>query len=320
MHGVFLDLATLSRGDLVLRGLEAALDSCALHEISTAEQVLARVRDAQVILTNKCRIDAQVIAAAPRLKLVCLAATGHNNVELEAATAAGVTVTNIRDYCTDAVAQHVFALILSLNQHLTEYAGAVAGGQWQRSPHFSVMDWPFRDLAGQTLGIVGYGVLGRAVARLAEAFGMRVLLARRPGAKQDSVERLDLQDLLPQVDVLSLHCPLTPQTHHLIDADALARMKPQAILINTARGAVVDAQALARAIDIGAIGGAGIDVLTREPPGQGDPLLRIASPRLIVTPHMAWASVEARQRAVDAMVRNICEFRAGKASQAVNSL
>ncbi len=319
MHGVFLDLATLSRDDIELSGLESALQTLQTHPCSEQSQVLSRVRDAEVILTNKIRIDQTVIAAAPRLKLICLAATGHNNVDLAAATAAGVAVCNIRDYCTAAVAQHVFALILALNQHLGEYGDALAAGAWRDSPQFCLLDWPIQELAGQTLGIVGYGVLGRAVARLAEAFDMRVLLARQPGIDDTRAGRLPLAELLKQVDVLSLHCPLNAATHHLIDAQALALMKPNAILINTARGAVVDAQALAHALQQARIGGAGIDVLAQEPPVDGDPLLNFRSPRLILTPHIAWASVQARQRAVDAMAANIRAFASGQPSNLVQA-
>ena len=312
MQGVFLDLATVSRDDLDLSGLRAALNGLDTHALSDHGQTLARVADAEVIITNKIRVDAAVIAAAPRLKLVCLAATGHNNVDLAAASEAGVAVTNVRDYCTAAVAQHVFALILALNQHLAEYQQALADGAWRDSPQFCLLNWPLRELAGQRLGIIGHGVLGRAVARLGEAFGMEVLLAQQPGGEDRRPGRLPLNELLPQVDVLSLHCPLTPATRHLIDADALKRMRPQALLINTARGAIVDSAALAEAIRAGWIGGAGIDVLSQEPPIDGDPLLELDHPRLILTPHIAWASREARQRAVDDIAANVRAFVAGR--------
>lgn len=320
MHAVFLDLATLSRDDINLDPLRQSVDQLTTYPTCTRAEVLARVRSAEVILTNKIRIDAEVIAAAPQLRLICLAATGYNNVDLEAASTAGVAVSNIRDYCTAAVAQHVFALILSLNQHLHEYDQALASGAWRHSPQFCLLDWPIRELAGQTLGIVGYGTLGQAVARLGEAFGMRVLIARRPGAQDNRPGRVDLDALLPQADVLSLHCPLTADTHHLIDADALARMKPDALLINTARGAIVDPAALAAALKNSQLGGAGIDVLSQEPPVDGDPLLELRTPRLIVTPHIAWASIEARQRAIDEMASNVRAFAAGQPRNLVTGI
>lgn len=319
MRGVFLDLATLDRGDMDLNPLTSALDTLSCHPTSTREQTLHRVRQAEVIITNKVHISREVIAAAPQLRLVCLAATGYNNVDIEAANAAGVRVCNIRDYCTDAVAQHVFALILSLNQRLEQYGQALDNNAWRHSPQFCLLDWPFRELSGQTLGIVGYGVLGQAVGRLAQAFGMRIRIAQRPGGQDTRPDRTPLADLLEEVDILSLHCPLTPETEQLIDAAALARMKPEALLINTARGGIVDSKALVQALEAGKLGGAGIDVLRQEPPIDGDPLLDFQSPRLIVTPHIAWASVEARQRALDAITENILAFRAGRPIHCVNT-
>ena len=311
MRGVFLDWATVSTGDITPDALNAALDELDLHPTSTPEEVLERVAKAEVILTNKIRIDAEVIAAAQDLTLICLAATGYNNVDLDAARTRGVAVCNIRDYCTDAVAQHVFALILALNQHLDGYRQLLRDSAWQGSPQFCLLGFPIHDLAGRTLVIVGHGTLGRRVAELGEAFGMRVEIAARPGTRP-SAERRALDELLPTADVVSLHCPLTEATQDLIDAHALARMKPDALLINTARGAIVDAAALADALRAGRIGGAGIDVLTQEPPVDGDPLLQPDIPNLILTPHVAWASVEARHRTVGEMAANVSAFRAGR--------
>jgi len=263
-----------------------------------------------VLLSNKVAVDAAMIAAAPRLRLICLAATGFNNVDIDAARARGIAVCNIRDYCTDAVAQHVFALLLALNQHLWGYQHLLREGAWEGSPQFCLLDHPIHDLSGRKLVIVGYGTLGRRVAQLAGAFGMRVLIAARPGAPGDG-DRRPLDELLPEADVLSLHCPLTDATRGLIGREALSRMRSHAIIINTARGAIVDAAALAEALREGRLGGAGIDVLRQEPPVDGDPLLADDIPNLIVTPHIAWASVEARQRAVEAMAANVVALRDG---------
>lgn len=313
MRGVILDQATLSfDGDVALSPLEAVLDPCAAFATTSDAQLHERLADAEVAVINKVRLDADALARASNLQLVCLAATGYNNVDLDAARERGIAVANIRDYCTAAVVQHVFALLLSLNQRLDGYRDLLRAGGWRESPQFTLLDYPFHELAAQTLGIVGYGTLGRGVAEAARAFGMRVLVAARPGERDDRPDRVALEQLLAESDVVSLHCPLTPATAQLIDAEALARMKPDALLINTARGAVVDEAALAEALRVGRIGGAGIDVLSQEPPVDGNPLLAADIPNLIVTPHIAWASVEARRRAVAEIAENIAAFRRGE--------
>lgn len=313
---VVLDLATITRGDLDLSALDAALPGWIGHPVTAPSDLHARIADAEVVLTNKIRLDADAFAAAPHLKLVCLAATGTNNVDLDAARARGVAVTNIRAYCTASVAQHVFALVLALTIDLPGYRRLLADGAWRDSPQFCLLDFPIRELSGKTLGIVGYGELGSAVARIGEAFGMRVIVARRPGGAA-AAGRVPLDELLERADVVSLHCPLTPATRGIIDAAALARMKRDALLINTARGALVDEAALADALRAGAIGGAGIDVLSEEPPVHGNPLLADDIPNLIVTPHIAWAAREARQRAIDEMAANARAFLAGKSRNRV---
>jgi glycerate dehydrogenase len=239
-------------------------------------------------------------------------------VDLDAAARRGIAVCNIRRYATPSVVQHVFALLLSLTRHLSDYQRAVQSGAWQRSGQFCLLDYPIRELGGLTLGIVGYGELGQAVAATAEqAFGMRVLIAQRPGGSAEP-GRLPLQQLLPQVDVLSLHCPLTPETRGLIGAEELALMKPDALLINTARGGIVDEVALATALLAGRLGGAGIDVLASEPPGSDSPLLQQPIPNLIVTPHIAWASRQSRQRLLDQLAQNIAAFMAGRPQNLVS--
>ncbi len=311
MLGVFLDVATVDRGDLDLAALEGVLPQWRAYAATAPAATAERIGAAAVVISNKVVLDAPALHAAPDLRLVCVAATGTNNVDLDAARARGIAVCNVRAYATSAVVQHVFALILALATRLPQYQQAIRAGRWAHSEHFCLFDFPIREIAGKTLGIVGYGELGRAVARVAEAFGMHVLIAQRPGDARPVAGRLPLTELLPQVDVLSLHCPLTAHTRGLIGEKELAAMKPDAVLINTARGGIVDETALAAALRAGRLGGAGIDVLSEEPPRRGNPLLAPDIPNLIVTSHIAWASREARQRLVDEIVENIRAFLAG---------
>jgi glycerate dehydrogenase len=281
-----------------------------LRDHTPQDSVAHVVPAAAAILVNKLRITREILEAAPALELIALAATGTNNVDLGAARERGVAVCNLRDYCTASVVQHVFGMLLALTQRLREYDALVRSGAWQRGEQFCLLDYPIRELAGRRLGIVGFGTLGRGVAHAARAFGMEVLVANRPGGER-APGRLDLDELLPQVDVLSLHCPLTPATEGLIDRTRLGRMKPDAVLVNTARGALVDGAALADALRAGRLGGAAIDVLPQEPPVDGHPLLAGDVPNLIVTPHIAWAAREARQRCIDEMAANVEDFRRG---------
>ncbi len=313
---VFLDTATLDKGDLDLSKLAATPFDWEFHSNTAREQVPERIRQASLVVSNKVILDREVLRQAPELKLICVAATGTNNVDLKAAAEQGVGVTNVTGYGTATVAQHTFSLILALTTRLLEYQAAVRRGDWQRSDMFCLMDYPIREIAGKTLGIVGYGTLGRGVARIAEAFDMEILLAQRPGGAPQP-DRLPLQELLPRVDILTLHCPLTPATQNLIGAAELALMRPDALLINTARGGIVDEQALAEALRSGALGGAGVDVLTREPPADDNPLLQDDVPNLIVTPHNAWASREARQRLLDGVTANIRDYLAGGSANRV---
>ena len=312
MQSIFLDFATVSaRGDLDPASLQRALPGLELRDHTAQQDVAARIAGCTVVLVNKLRLTREIIAATPTLRLVALAATGTNNVDLEAAREHGVAVCNLRDYCTTSVVQHALGSLLLLTQKLREYDRLVRSGAWQQGEQFCLLDYPIRELAGRRLGIVGYGALGQGVARAAEAaLGMDVLVANRVGGERIP-GRLDLDDLLPQVDVLSLHCPITPATTGLIDARRLALMKPDAVLINTARGALVDAAALAEALRAGRLGGAAIDVLAQEPPVNGDPLLAGDIPNLLVTPHIAWAAREARQRCLDEMAANVADFLRG---------
>lgn len=311
MQGVFLDRASLDNGDLDFSSLDALLPHLRYYPATAPVEVAARIKNAEVVISNKVVLDTDALLGATPLQLICIAATGVNNVDRDIATAQGITVCNCQGYGTPAIVQHVFALLLSLVTHLPEYRQAVRDGRWQHSNRFCLLDFPIYELAGKTLGIVGYGELGQGVARIAEAFGMRVLIAQRPGTVETREDRWPLPMLLPQVDVLSLHCPLTPATRGLIGAWELALMRRDAFLINTARGGLVDEARLADALRRGALGGAGIDVLSLEPPTSDNPLLAPDIPNLIVTPHCAWGSRESRQRMIGQLVENIQRYQDG---------
>ena len=311
MRAIFLDYATVSfNDDLDPAVLRHAMPQLELRAQTAQAEVAAAIDGAEIVLVNKLRLTRDIIERTPTLKLIALSATGTNNIDLDAARERDVAVCNLRDYCTASVVQHVMGTLLLLTHKLREYDALVRSGAWQRGEQFCLLDYPIRELTGRTLGIVGYGALGKGVAHAARVFGMEVLLAHRPGG-MPVAGRLELDELLPQVDVLSLHCPLTPATEGLIGARQLARMKPDAVLINTARGALVDSAALAAALRAGRLGGAAIDVLPQEPPVAGNPLLAGDIPNLIVTPHIAWAAREARQRCLDEMAANVEDFRRG---------
>lgn len=318
MLGVFLDRDTVDAGDMDLSPLEDVLPEWDYYGHTDPGDIAERIEGAQVVVTNKVVLDGDTLADSDVLELVCVAATGTNNVDLEAARSLGVTVCNARDYATPSVVQHVYALILSLATHLPEYREAVRAGRWSASRHFTMLDWPVRELAGRTLGIVGLGALGSGVAGVGEAFGMDVLVARRDDA-DERPGRVPLDDLLSRSDVVSLHCPLTDQTRGLIGARELARMKPEAFLINTARGELVDSAALVNALREHRLAGAGIDVLPEEPPPADHPLLAREIPNLIVTPHSAWTSRECRQRLLVQIAGNIRAWQDGKPRHVVSS-
>jgi len=306
---VFLDYDTVSIGDLDLKVLREAAGDLVLYE-SSETQIAERLRDADIVLLNKLELTRALLSGAPRLKLVALAATGTNNVDLVAARERGIAVCNVRAYCTASVVQHVWALILSLTQHVYEFSRLSMDGSWAKDEAAAALSFPIRELEGRTFGVVGWGELGRGVARIAEAFGMQVKIANRPGSPPQS-GGVPLDELLAAADILSLHCPLNDATRGLIGARELALMKPDALLINTARGALIDGLALAAALKAGRLGGAGIDVLPQEPPAHGELLLDSQIPNLLVTPHIAWAAREARQRCIDEMAANIRDFHGG---------
>jgi len=310
LRAVFLDLESLNPQDLDLQPLQECVQDWQFHHHTETDQVDERIAHARIIVTNKVRITREHIQAAPELRLVCVAATGTNNIDLDAASDAGVVVSNARNYATASVVEHVFSLLLTLVRHLDSYRQRVKAGDWSRSPNFCLFDESIEELSGKTLGIVGFGVLGRAVAQLAQAVSMRVQIAQRlhgpplPG-------RIPFDQLIETSDIVSLHCPLSAQTQGLIGEPQLRRMKNTAILINTARGGIVDEQALVRALQQGWIAAAGVDVVTQEPPEASNPLLQYSSPRLVVTPHVAWASRAARQRLVTEIVDNIQAYLHG---------
>ncbi|MHB8475158.1 MAG: D-2-hydroxyacid dehydrogenase [Steroidobacteraceae bacterium] len=309
MKAVFLDYDTVSNGDLDEAALRAAVDQLTLCNSDDAESA-ARIRDVEIVLLNKVELSRELLQGAAKLKLVGAAGTGTNNIDVAAARDLGIAVCNVRGYCTSSVVQHVWGLILALTRHVGDFARLVGNGSWTRNETHTAFSQPIRELDGRIFGVVGWGELGRGAARIAEAFGMRVIIANRPGGPPNPA-RMELDRLLALADIVSLHCPLNDATRGLIGARELALMKSDALLINTARGALIDGRALAAALKSGRLGGAGIDVLAHEPPSSGDPLLDPGIPNLIVTPHVAWAAREARQRCLDELAANIRDFAGG---------
>ena len=317
MKAVYLDYQSLDKNDLDFSGLHAVFDELILYPSTSQEQLIERIQHVDVIISNKVQLSAATLKHCTQLKLILISATGTNNVDLAQATQQGVTVCNCQGYGTAAVAQHTLMLMLNLATSFRQYDRAVQQGNWNTSSQFCLLDFPIIELSGKTLGLVGYGELGKAVAKLAHAFGMKVMIASLPN-RPEMAERVPLSELLPQVDFLSLHCPLTPDTQDLIDTKALSQMKKSAFLINCARGGIVNEQALADALRAGEIAGAATDVLTVEPPKAGNVLLDSSIPNLIITPHSAWGSVDARQRIVQQMIENTEAFKVGLAIRKVN--
>ena len=283
------------------------------YPASAQHEVAAHLAGATIAIVNKRLLTAEIIAGLPDLQMVAIAATGYNNVDLDACRARGIVVSNVRGYARTTVPEHVLALMLALSRQIAPFHQSVAAGRWQKSEQFCYFDYPIRDLSGQTLGLLGGGVLGQGVARLAEAFGMRVLQGERKGAASVRAGHVPFDTLIREADVISLHCPLTTETRHMIGAAELAAMQPHALLINTARGGLVDEAALAEALRTRRIGGAGFDVLTEEPP-KDNPLLApdlLAAGNFILTPHVAWSSREAMQALADQLMDNMEAFVAG---------
>ncbi|MEG0750962.1 MAG: D-2-hydroxyacid dehydrogenase [Oscillospiraceae bacterium] len=290
------------------------------YDRTDADDVIERIGDADTVLVNKCHIGEAEFSACPNLKLICQLATGYNNIDCVAARAHGVTVSNVPNYSTDSVAQHVFALLLEICVHVGEYSASVRSGDWACCEDYTYMLAPITELAGKTFGVVGYGSIGRRVGDIARAFGMNVIYSSRTEKKLREGEiarRVPLDTLLCESDVVSLHTPLTAETSGMINAEAIAKMKPTAILINTSRGPVVDENALAAALNAGKLAGAGLDVLSNEPPrGENDAI--ITAKNAIVTPHIAWAPLESRRRLVAVVRGNMKAYLAGSPTNVVN--
>lgn len=312
MKAVFLDYATMGP-DLDPSPISDLLPDLTLFDVTPEQLTAERIRDAEFVFTNKIRFDDETLGNAHSLRFIGLTATGTDNVDLSDADKYGIAVCNIRAYCTQSVVEHVFGVLLNFTHSTSRYGRAVQSGQWQESNAFCMLDYPIRELSAMTLGIVGHGELGRGVERIAHEFGMTVLIARRPGTSAIADDgRSDFQELLGRADVITLHCPLTDATRNLFGEAQFKQMKQDAILINTARGGLVDSAALAAALTNGDIGAAAIDVLPKEPPADGDPLIDYDGPNLIVTPHIAWATIEARQKAINELAANVKAFLNGE--------
>ena len=316
MNIVVLDGFTLNPGDLSWAELES-LGSCRIYERSAPEEVVSRGTQAEILLTNKTELKREQIQQLPRLKYIGVLATGTNVVDLKAARERNIPVTNVPAYGTKSVAQTTMALLLELTQHVGHHSQSVREGRWSRHIDWCYWDMPLVELDGLALGIVGYGRIGQAVGELGRAFGMKVLAhTRTPPAAERLTSFVDLETLFRQSDVVSLHCPLTEQNKGLVNAERLSWMKPGAFLINTSRGPLIDEQALANALNSGRLGGAALDVLSKEPPPENHPLLRAKN--CIITPHFAWGTRAARLRLMKIAIENIRTFLAGKCQNVVN--
>jgi glycerate dehydrogenase len=309
----FLDASTMGDVDL---GPLAIHGEFKVYPTTTPDQLEGRLLHTSIAVTNKVVIDAAALQKAPNLKLICIAATGTNCVDLAAAKAAGVIVCNVAGYSTASVTQHTLGLLINLATGMNRYASESA--QWAQSPIFTRLDYPMIDLAGKTLGIIGLGTIGKSVAMAAQGFGMKVIALARDGAEQGEVERLPREAFFAQSDAVTLHCPLTLATEKIINRETLEMMKTSAFLINTGRGQLVDEEDLAAALKNGSIAGAGLDVLTVEPPQADHVLLDPSLPNLVMTPHTAWASIESRRKLLEGVAGNITAFLAGASENVVN--
>ena len=311
MGAVFLDFGSATRGDMDCTNLEQAISPWCFYEESSEQEVLERIKDVEVVISNKVFLNRDAIFAAGRLKLICVAATGYNNVDLFAAAERNIPVCNVRGYATPSVVQHVFMLMLNLSCRFVEYQALVKSGGWQASKFFCPLDFGIEELSGKTLGIVGYGELGMGVAVISKAFGMQVLIAERKNmpARQG---RVAFDEVLSQADFVTLHCPLSPDTQDLMSQREFELMKSSAYLINTARGGLVNETDLLHSLTTKKIAGAALDVIQEEPPRDGNLILQHQSDNLIITPHMAWASRQSRQRLIDQLASNIGNFFQGK--------
>jgi glycerate dehydrogenase len=319
MKIIVLDGYTLNPGDLTWDDLEA-LGECLIYDRSAPEQIIPRAIEAEIILTNKTVLSAKTIGSLMKLKHISVLATGYNIVDIEAARERGIPVSNVPSYGTESVAQMVFAHLLNLTQNVAHHAQTVQEKQWSSCPDFCYWITPLVELQGLTMGIVGFGRIGRATAKLAQAFGMKVIAydITSPSGMPEGCEMVKLDDIFRKADVISLHCPLTPDTANLINKQRLALMKPTAFLINTSRGPLIDEQALADALNSERLAGAGLDVLSIEPVTKHNPLL--AAKNCFITPHIAWATQAARKRLLQVTIDNVTAFLAGKPQNVVNGV
>jgi len=311
MKAVLLDWATMGP-DLDVTELRALLPDLEFYEDTADDEVAERIAGAEIVLGNKVLISESLFANAPEMRFIGLTATGTDNVDLGAAREHGVAVANIRAYCSQSVTEHVFGCILNLSHNLAPYSKDVRAGEWQKAEDFCLLTHPISELSAMTLGIVGYGELGKQVAHIAKAFGMKVIIAARPGSDDVPDDRVSMDELLARADVVTLHCPLNDVSRGLFGSSEFKAMKNSAILINTARGGLVNSAALADALRRGDIAAAAVDVLPKEPPTDGDPLLDYAGDNLMVTPHIAWGTLTARQNAIDELTANIAAFLEGR--------
>ncbi len=318
MRIVVLDGFTMNPGDLEWRSLEA-LGELTVYDRTPAELIAPRLAGAEIALTNKTPLRAAELGALPELRFIGVLATGYNVVDLAAARARGIPVSNVPAYSTRSVQQMTFALLLELTQKCGAHDRAVKGGAWAQCEDFMFQFGPLTELDGLTFGVLGFGAIGRAVASTARSFGMRVVAASRtrPSELPEGVEWVTVEELFRQSDVVSLHCPLTAETERIIGARTLAWMKPSALLINTGRGGLVDEEALAQALREGRLAGAGLDVLSTEPPSPSNPLLK--APNCVITPHCAWSTLAARRRLLDVTVTNVRAFQNGRPQNVVNA-
>ncbi|NQT01920.1 MAG: D-2-hydroxyacid dehydrogenase [Planctomycetes bacterium] len=319
MNIVVLDGYTLNPGDLTWKDLES-LGRCTVYDRTAPEEAALRAKDAEIVLTNKTVLSSDTIKQLPKMKYIGVLATGYNIVDIEAARDIGIPVTNVPTYGTQSVTQIVFAHLLNLAQHVAHHAQTVRSGRWTSNPDFCYWDTPLIELAGLTMGIIGFGRIGRAAAKLALAFGMNVIFydIAKPSSMPEGCQPAGLDDIFRISDVISLHCPLTSDTKKIINRECLGLMKKTAFLINTSRGPLVDEQALAEALNNERIAGAGLDVLSEEPPGENNPLLKARNCH--ITPHIAWATIAARKRLLRVAVDNAASFLAGKPQNVVNGV
>lgn len=310
MKAVFLDFDTMG-GGLDVSPLKAAIPDIVIHDVTANDQVAERIAGKNVVFTNKMRLSAKLLAAAPELKFIGLTATGTDNIDIETARKHNIAVANIRNYCTQSVVEHVFGAVLTLTHSLPRFRQTVRDGAWQKAADPFLLVHPVRELSAMTMGIVGFGALGQGVARTAEYFGMDVIVAARRDAEKIPGDRVPFDALLDSADIISLHCPLTDETRNLLSSAEFKRMKKSAIVVNTARGGLIDSAALVAALKNGDVAAAAVDVLPQEPPVNGDPLLDYDGDNLVLTPHIAWASDEARQNAINELAENVKAFQIG---------